>query len=66
MAEKKTKDIKDMTNKELLKVMSGPSQLKRKNAAKVLVSKVKEKPEDFKKNIPDFVDALARPEAQTR
>lgn len=66
MAEKKQKDIKDMTNKELFKLMSGPSQLKRKNAAKVLSARVKEKPEDFKKNIPDFVDALSRPEAQTR
>ena len=66
MAEKKQKEITDMTNKELFKLMAGPSQLKRKNAAKVLFSRVKEKPEDFKKNIPDFVDALSRPEAQTR
>ena len=28
--------------------------------------RVKEKPEDFKKNISDFIDALSRPEAQTR
>ena len=66
MAEKKQKDIKDMTSRELVKLMAGPSQLKRKNAAKILVVKVKENPEDFKKFIPDFVDALARPEAQTR
>ena len=66
MAEKKQKDAKEMTNKELFKLMAGPSQLKRKNAAKVLTERVKAKPEDFKKNIPDFVDALSRPEAQTR
>ena len=66
MAEKKQKEIVDMTNKELFKLMSGPSQLKRKNAAKVLTDRVKENPEEFKKNIPDFVDALSRPEAQTR
>ena len=66
MAEKKQKVIEDMTNKELFKLMAGPSQLKRKNAAKILCGRVKEKPEDFKKNIPDFIDALSRPEAQTR
>ena len=66
MAEKKQKGIKGMTNRELFKLMAGPSQIKRKNAAKTLSLRVKEKPEDFMKNIPDFIDALSRPEAQTR
>lgn len=66
MIEKKQKDYNDMTVNELTKLMAGPSQINRKNAAKVLVVRVKENPESFKKHIPDFVDALSRPEAQTR
>lgn len=66
MAEKKQKNYKEMTDKELFKLMAGPSQLKRKNASKVLSSRVKEKPEAYKSNIEDFIDALSRPEAQTR
>ena len=66
MAEIKEKDFIDLTTKELFKLMAGPSQIKRKNAAKDLYERVKENPESFKKQIPEFVDALSRPEAQTR
>lgn len=66
MAEKKQKNYKDMTDKELFKLMAGPSQIKRKNAAKVIVVRVQDDPEKYKSNIPDLIDALSRPEAQTR
>ena len=66
MAEIKEKDFINLTTKELFKLMAGPSQIKRKNAAKVLYERVKENPEKFKAQIPQFVDALSRPEAQTR
>lgn len=66
MTEKKQKDYVNMTVKELTKLMAGPSPIKRKNAAKELLERVKQNPESFKKNIPDFIDALSRPEAQTR
>lgn len=55
-----------MTNTELLKLLSGPSRLNRKNAAKTLYARVSENPEKFKKQINKFIDALKRPEAQTR
>lgn len=62
----KAKSYNDMTNAELFKLMAGPSQIKRKNAAKTLKIRVKENPEEFSGNIKDFIDALGRPEAQTR
>ena len=66
MAEKKSINYKSMTSEELVKVMAGPSRISRKNAAKYLLGYVKEDPKAHKEYIPDFIDALSRPEAQTR
>ena len=66
MAEKKSINYKSMTSDELVKVMAGPSRINRKNAAKYLLGYVKEDPKAHKEYIPDFIDALSRPEAQTR
>lgn len=60
------KNYTDIDKIELFKLMSGASRLKRKNAAKELSTRVKNQPEDYLDHIEEFVDALERPEAQTR
>lgn len=57
---------KHMDDQELFKLMAGSSCLKRKNAAKELAVRVKHEPASYVKYIPELIDALARPEAQTR
>lgn len=56
----------EMSPEDLVEILSGPSQITRKNASKVLHVRVKEDPEDFVDQIPGIIDALERPEAQTR
>lgn len=66
MAERRIRDYTKLEGEELVKLMSGPSPVVRKNAAKALLLKVKESPDFYLKYIPDIIDALDRPEAQTR
>lgn len=58
--------MEDLKDKELFKTLAGPSRIKRKHASKELLKRVSENPEKYKEHIPDFIDALERPEAQTR
>lgn len=59
-------NFKEMKIEDLLKLMAGASRLDRKNAAKQISALIKENPSDYVKFIPHLIDALARPEAQTR
>lgn len=66
MAEKRIRDYTKLEGEELVKLMAGPFPIVRKNSAKALLAKVKESPEYYVKYIPEIIDALDRPEAQTR
>ena len=51
---------------ELAEQLSGSSRRNRQNAAEELAELVKTRPEDLVPFIPDYIDALNRPESQTR
>lgn len=59
-------NIEALDIEELFSLMAGKSRIKRKNASVQLHNLVEKDPKKYVKYISHFVDALSRPEAQTR